>query len=128
MGFRPTVWRLAHRLGLSGEVLIDGEGVLIHAWGPAPSLNAFERALAAEGPPLARVDSIESMPLGACVEKAGFHIVASQTGAVRTGAVADAATCPPCLADIRDPANRRYRYPFTNALRPQAVDHARDPL
>ena len=26
----------------------------------------------------------------------------------------DIATCPDCLADLRDPANRRYRYPFTN--------------
>ena len=114
VGFRPTVWRLAQRFGLSGEVLNDGEGVLIHAWGPAAALVEFELSLSAEAPPLARIDSIECTPLTASFDGAGFRIVESQRGAVRTGIAADAATCPACLADIRDPANRRYRYPFTN--------------
>ncbi len=114
VGFRPTVWRLANRLGLAGEVLNDGEGVLIHVWGPVPALLEFELALSAEAPPLSRVDSVESTPLEAEFSGAGFHIVQSRRGAVRTGAVADAATCPACLADIRDPSNRRHRYPFTN--------------
>jgi len=114
VGFRPTVWRLANRLGIMGEVLNDGEGVLIHAWGPASALHEFELALSAEAPPLARVDSVECTPLQARFEGAGFQIVQSQRGTVRTGIVADAATCPACLADIRDRSNRRYRYPFTN--------------
>ncbi|HFQ15858.1 MAG TPA: carbamoyltransferase HypF, partial [Rhodobacteraceae bacterium] len=41
-------------------------------------------------------------------------ILPSRGGRIRTGVVPDAATCPDCLADIRDPANRRYRYAFTN--------------
>jgi len=40
--------------------------------------------------------------------------VESQSGKLRTGMVPDAAACPDCLADIRDPENRRFRYPFTN--------------
>ncbi len=114
VGFRPTVWRLAHRLGLAGEVMNDGEGVLIHAWGPAPALVEFELALSAEAPPLARIDSVECAPLEARGDITGFRIVESQKGEVRTGIAADAATCPACLADIGDPANRRYRYPFAN--------------
>ena len=114
VGFRPTVWRLAQRFGLSGEVLNDGEGVLIHALGPAAALAEFELALSAEAPPLARIDSIECTPLTASLDGTGFRIVESQRGAVRTGIAGDAATCLACLADIRDPANRRYRYPFTN--------------
>ncbi|MGO8955687.1 MAG: carbamoyltransferase HypF [Rhodomicrobium sp.] len=114
VGFRPTVWRLAHRFGLSGEVLNDGEGVLINAWGPAAALAEFEVALSTEAPPLARVDSIECTPLETRSGGAAFRIVESHRGAVRTGIAADAATCPACLADMRDPANRRYRYPFTN--------------
>ena len=40
--------------------------------------------------------------------------MASRGGTVTTGVVPDAATCAECVADIRDPSNRRYRYPFTN--------------
>ena len=66
-------------------------------------------------------DSIECTPLETRSGGAAFRIVESHRGAVRTGIAADAATCPACLADMRDPANRRYRYPFTDCtpLRPR---------
>ena len=45
----------------------------------------------------------------------GFHIVASEVlGRVNTGIPADAATCPDCLRELLDPADRRFRYPFLN--------------
>jgi hydrogenase maturation protein HypF len=118
VGFRPTVWRLARRLGLRGDVCNDGEGVLIRAWGAPRQIDAFCAALRAECPPLAHIDSLERGPLGdfpaAIQAGGGFHILASAAGFVGTGVVPDAATCPACAAEVADPADRRYRYPFTN--------------
>jgi hydrogenase maturation protein HypF len=113
VGFRLTVWRIAKRLGLTGNVMNDSEGVLIRAFGYPAALVEFEVALASEAPSLARIDTIETAPLTGR-PPADFRIVASRSGAVTTGVVPDAATCPACLADIRDPSNRRFRYPFTN--------------
>jgi hydrogenase maturation protein HypF len=113
VGFRPTIWRIAKRLGLTGTVRNDSDGVLIRVFGYPATLVAFEVALASEAPSLARVDTIETAPLTGR-PPTDFRIVASRSGAVTTGVVPDAAACPACLADIRDPSNRRYRYPFTN--------------
>lgn len=74
IGFRPFVWQLAARLGISGEVHNDVEGVLIHARG-AP-LDAFEAALRAEAPPLTRGDAVESAAADLPAFD-GFRIVAS---------------------------------------------------
>ncbi len=114
VGFRPHVWRLAHELGLTGEVLNDGEGVLISAYGDPAALAGFRERLSREAPPLSRIDVIEESVLAGTPPGTDFVIVESRPGRVRTGIVPDAATCPQCLADIRDPGNRRYRYPFAN--------------
>lgn len=114
VGFRPTVWRLAQAFGLTGEVLNDGEGVLIRAWGAPEALARFKAALATEPPPLARIDAIESAALADGIAPATFRIVISERGAIATGIAPDAATCPACLEEVFDPASRRYRYPFTN--------------
>ncbi|GAB4271982.1 MAG: carbamoyltransferase HypF [Pararhodobacter sp.] len=112
VGFRPFVWALANRLGITGEVRNDAEGVLILALGG--HLEAFERALAAEAPPLAEVQAVESTPHLFEHAPEGFAIVASAGGAADTGVTPDAATCPACLAEIRDPGARRHGYAFTN--------------
>ncbi|MBT3072072.1 carbamoyltransferase HypF [Rhodomicrobium sp. Az07] len=113
VGFRPHVWRIARELGLTGDVLNDAEGVLIRAFGPREALDALIAALADRAPPLARIERIETAPLAGPAPD-GFRIVGSGAGDVTTGIVPDAATCPACLADIRDPQSRRYRYAFTN--------------
>jgi len=115
VGFRPTVWRLARECGITGEVWNDAQGVMIHGWGSAGALDEFARRLRSQPPPLARIESIErSLLEDAGPAPAEFRIVESREGEVRTGVAADAATCSGCLAEILDPTNRRYRYPFTN--------------
>ncbi|GAB4530702.1 MAG: carbamoyltransferase HypF [Roseibium sp.] len=118
VGFRPFVWKLAGELGLSGHVLNDGAGVLIEVHGSPKGLDAFVERLRTDKPALARLDAIDVADTGDNDHDRprpnGFSILESRDGAVRTGVVPDAATCPECLADISDPADRRYRYPFTN--------------
>ncbi|MBM4318578.1 MAG: carbamoyltransferase HypF, partial [Deltaproteobacteria bacterium] len=115
VGFRPFVYRIARRCGLSGHVLNDGRGVLIEAQGNHGDLERFAAALHAEAPPLARVEQVERR--GVPVHPGPgepFTIAASGEAGGGTLIPPDAATCPACLAELRDPANRRHRYAFTN--------------
>ncbi len=114
VGFRPTVWRIANDLGLHGDVRNDGDGVLIRVSGASASLDEFCARLRAEGPPRGRIDVLERSRDAVPAADVGFEIVASDAGEVHTGVVADAATCAACHAEIIDPDDRRYRYPFTN--------------
>jgi hydrogenase maturation protein HypF len=114
VGFRPFVWRLAQQFNLRGRVWNDGEGVMIEVWGEEQSMEAFRHQLQTAAPPLARVDAIRATPLAVSDIPPDFVIIGSQTGNTATNIAADAATCPQCRAEINDPANRRYRYPFTN--------------
>jgi len=115
VGFRPTVWRLAKECGLVGEVWNDAGGVMVEAWGSEASLEAFVTRLQAEQPPLSSIDSIERTRLDSTSEvPQDFRIVVSRAGEVRTVVPADAASCDECMKEVMDPANRRFRYPFTN--------------
>ncbi len=114
VGFRPFVHRLAGDLGLAGFVLNDAEGVVVEVEADRAAVERFLERLAADAPPLAvveRVEPREMPPLG----DRGFAILASERGARPSAPVApDAATCDECLAEMRDPADRRHRYPFIN--------------
>ncbi len=114
VGFRPFVWNLARHLELSGWVQNTSGAVIVEVEGAPLALDSFAHALRSAAPRLARVDSVEMVectPLGS----AGFDIVASRAVAGEYQPIApDAATCPECIADVLDPSNRRYRYPFTN--------------
>ena len=57
VGFRPLVYGLASRLGLSGFVRNDAEGVLIEVEGAGA--DQFVHALRLAPPPLARIDSLD---------------------------------------------------------------------
>ena len=113
VGFRPFVWRLAHELGLDGWVLNDAEGVLAEVQGARPALDEFLRRVASHAPPLARVAAVEREAVSPVAAR-GFAIAASSGGAASTPITPDAATCPDCLAELFDPADRRFRYPFIN--------------
>ena len=114
VGFRPFVYRLARELGAVGWVRNDTQGVLIQIEGSPSLLDRFLRRLTAEAPPLSSIDGVESrpVPLGS---DAGFRVLDSPpTGSRRTVVPPDVATCADCRAEMWDPADRRYRYPFLN--------------
>jgi hydrogenase maturation protein HypF len=114
VGFRPFVYRLARELGLTGFVRNTPEGVRIEVEGDPEAVAAFGRRLPAEIPPLARLVSHNRTEIPASGDT-DFRIEASSPGQGHQVLISpDIATCPDCLADIRDPKDRRYRYPFTN--------------
>ena len=114
VGYRPFVYRLAGELGIAGWVLNDERGVLVEAEGPPAAVGAFLARLRADAPPLADVRGVDARDVPA-VGGRGFEIVASERGGAATAPVtADSATCADCLAELADPADRRYRYPFAN--------------
>jgi len=113
VGFRPAVWRLARELNLNGEVLNDGEGVLIRAAGEPAVIDRLVARLRAAPPPLAQIAGIETRPAPAILDApAGFRIAESRAGAAATEIAPDAAVCPACATEIVDPFERRFRYPF----------------
>jgi hydrogenase maturation protein HypF len=114
VGFRPFIYALARRHGLAGLVRNDAEGVHVEVEGDAERLNLFLRGIEEEAPPLAVVEEVFWRPLAALGER-GFRIEESREGVRRRALVSpDVATCEDCLREVFDPADRRYRYPFTN--------------
>lgn len=114
VGFRPTVWRIASRLGLDGDVINDSQGVLIRVRGVSSTIAALVEELRASPPPLAEITAIETGPCEGELAS-GFVIVDSEAGArARTEISPDAAMCSACAAEVLDPFLRRFRYPFTN--------------
>ena len=114
VGFRPFVHRLATQEGLAGSVANTGAGVVIEVQGPAPALGRFGKRLRAEAPPLAAIHDIASVLLPPA-PASGFVIDASRAQAGATTAVPpDVALCADCRREVRDPADRRFGYAFTN--------------
>jgi hydrogenase maturation protein HypF len=113
VGFRPTVWRIAHELGLAGEVLNDATGVLIYVRGRSQAVATFIRRLEREPPPLARIDRIEVQDFDGTLSP-DFRIADSIAGDAHTQVAPDAALCHACADEIASPFERRFRYPFTN--------------
>jgi len=114
VGFRPFVYNLARRLGVRGWVLNHSGGVDIEAEAAPETLTAFLAALRAEAPPLARIASLEATPIPSNGYTT-FEIRHSEAQEGRFVLISpDVATCPDCLRELFDPADRRYRYPFIN--------------
>ncbi|MFF9479515.1 carbamoyltransferase HypF [Streptomyces sp. NPDC014733] len=112
VGFRPFVFTLAAELGLTGQVGNTGDGVVAEVEGAPVAVAAFCRRIGTDAPPLAVVESVTHTPLPAA-GATGFRIAATSTGdRARTLIAPDTATCADCLAELTDPADRRYRHPF----------------
>ena len=114
VGFRPFVYRLASEMHLPGWVLNSPQGVFIEVEGERPHLESFLFRLQEEKPAPSFIQSLEFSLLDPAFFK-DFEIRSSELAGAKSALILpDIATCPVCCAEIFDPKNRRYRYPFTN--------------
>lgn len=114
VGFRPFIYRLASKMNLPGWVLNSAQGVFIEVEGETADLNSFLLRISKEKPEHSFIQSLEYSLLDP-VHFTSFEIRTSENaGVINTLMLPDIATCDACLTEILDPANRRYRYPFTN--------------
>ncbi|MGL4651348.1 MAG: acylphosphatase, partial [Caldilineaceae bacterium] len=113
VGYRPQVYRLATECRVVGFVRNHSGGVTIEVEGPAEAVETFLARLRSNPPPLAIVTGMqvtECAPRG----ESTFAIVESRGGAPTALLLPDVATCPACLADLRQRNTTRTDYPFTN--------------
>jgi hydrogenase maturation protein HypF len=114
VGFRPFVYAQASSLGLAGFVFNDSAGVTIEVEGKKDALDAFQRALREEAPPLAHVNTVIVEAIAPRHEST-FIITQSKANSERSALISpDTSVCEECLRELFDPADRRYQYPFIN--------------
>ena len=114
VGFRPFIYNLAGRCGVNGWVRNTSAGVEILVEGEAAAVAAFRAALPREAPPRSFIASLDDEPAEA-EGAAAFVILESADEPSAYQLVSpDIATCHDCRAELLDPADRRYHYPFTN--------------
>jgi hydrogenase maturation protein HypF len=114
VGFRPFVYNLASRLNLRGFVKNQTGSVLIEVEGEPSSLEDFLSELAGRHPPLAHIERLswEQRPPRGDLH---FRIEHSETDPTSPVFISpDVATCPECLSELFNPADRRRGYPFLN--------------
>lgn len=114
VGFRPFVYRLANQCGLVGFVANTPSGVSIEIEGAPEKVEEFVVRLPREIPPLAKVTSINDSQMPLLGEKT-FKIVTTRIGeSANTLISPDIAVCDDCLAELSNPRDRRFAYPFIN--------------
>ncbi|MBC2709844.1 MAG: carbamoyltransferase HypF [Desulfosarcina sp.] len=114
VGFRPFIYQLANHHGLKGEVANTATGVSLVLEGPENGIRQFIDDLPARKPPLAHIVEVSAMPEPVKGFSA-FSIVKSRGSATRATLISpDVMVCDDCLAEMRDPADRRFGYPFIN--------------
>jgi hydrogenase maturation protein HypF len=114
VGFRPFVWRLARELDLTGWVRNDARGVEIEVCGAVDQVRGLVDRLQQEAPPLARIDAVVAQKTRPERVADDFVIIDSRSGRAATMIGHDTAVCSECLAEMFEPASRRWRYAFTN--------------
>ncbi len=110
VGFRPYVYRLATDLNLNGYVRNLGNVVEIILEGN--DIDLFIERFQNELPPIARIDSIKVVDIDEN-DYDDFKIVESSDSYSGVSVIPpDIAICDSCLGEIRNPQDRRYKYPF----------------
>ena len=117
VGFRPFVFRTAERHALGGWIRNDSDGVMLEVQGRPQALEEFIGEVRASAPALARVESVallERRREERIAERFEIHLSEHGRGQARTLVAPDTCVCEGCLRELRDPTDRRHRYPYIN--------------
>lgn len=115
VGFRPTVYRIAKSINLTGYVRNLGNVVEILLEGKKSEINDFSENLKRNKPPISRINSlkVEWLKPGPH-EFEDFEILKSSENFSGSSVIPpDLATCDKCLEEVLKRGDRRYKYPFT---------------
>ncbi len=115
VGFRPFIYRLAHRFELRGYVFNHSNGVTIEVQGTPQNYGKFVKQLKHSPPPRSSIDTIQIKPIKSKRKYKGFSIKTSETSHAKQVPVSpDLDLCSDCAAELLNPGDRRYLYPFIN--------------
>lgn len=114
VGFRPFVYTLAKDLDLTGEVCNRLGTVQIVVTGAPHALQQFQHRLISDAPPLSRPAMLRVVNQN-LREFDAFTIRDSElSDDAQVFVPPDNFACNDCLDEMRNPQDRRYRYPFIN--------------
>ena len=112
VGFRPTVYRIAQRLGMKGRVRNTGGVVQIVCTGTPEEIDAFVREINLHKPPMAQITGVRREVIGTTV----FHEFSIGQSSKEEDEIAiipaDIAVCDDCLREFYEAGNPRYLHPF----------------
>ena len=114
VGFRPFLHRLAEEYHICGWVRNTSRGLEGVASGSSRCLEQFLNAVRSSAPPMAVIEKIDAVPEEDDRDYDRFEIRESRILPGSTLVSPDLAVCPECAAELYDPSDRRYRYPFIN--------------
>ncbi len=115
VGFRPFVHRLVRELDLRGTIKNTSSGVELELEGERGSLERFAEELPRRAPKLAVIEDLAVEYFDELKGFTDFRILGSKTELLRDTLISpDICICDDCLRELKDPADRRYRYPFIN--------------
>jgi hydrogenase maturation protein HypF len=114
VGFRPGLYRLAVQRSLAGFVQNLGDSVVAEVEGPPEAVRRFGDDVLGALPPLADVSSVISTEVPPRGDREFRIVPSAEAGRTDVRLSPDVAPCSACLAELDDPEDRRYRYPFIN--------------
>jgi hydrogenase maturation protein HypF len=114
IGFRPFIYNLAHEKNLNGYVANTGAGVDIEVEGDTEQLDIFIESIKSKTPSLAQITDIRTVDLPL---KCDGEFIIKESAILENSVTAippDISICNDCLEELKDPGDRRHRYPFIN--------------
>lgn len=114
VGFRPFIYKLAHKFELTGFVSNNNNGVEIEVQGTPENISEFIKSISDESPSLSQIDSIDQFD--SIVNNSTNFVInkSSSTLGNKTFISPDVSICDDCRNELFDKNNRRYLYPFIN--------------